>query len=133
MMPIAAGVLGAVRGRWTVFDHYSHRGIVSGAAYEYFGVLFVLLLVVLAVVAAMGIKVVIGVAWHYRVLRRMRRPAKVAVAGPPVCGGCGYDLRASRGRCPECGREIPAPLRARRVRPIVYRGFVGASRRGPKV
>jgi len=42
---------------------------------------------------------VLPAAW----LRRRRRRV-----GPQACLGCGYDLRASRANCPECGRAIPA-------------------------
>lgn len=40
--------------------------------------------------------------------RRKERRLRAAVA----CFGCGYDLRASTGRCPECGLEIPPACQA---------------------
>src|SRR6266478_46062 len=30
---------------------------------------------------------------------------------PGHCRSCGYDLRGSNGKCPECGQEVPRPLR----------------------
>ena len=42
-----------------------------------------------------------GAAAFVLVLRRERRRRRRASLG--LCVGCGYDLRASAGRCPECG------------------------------
>ena len=38
---------------------------------------------------------------------RARRRRKRIAAG--LCGGCGYDVRANTGRCPECGARIEPP------------------------
>jgi hypothetical protein len=38
--------------------------------------------------------------------RLMRRKTPEFEAFVPHCRYCGYDLRASKGRCPECGQQI---------------------------
>jgi len=43
------------------------------------------------------------VSWRRHLRRRARSRNR--------CVGCGYDLRGSLGRCPECGTEVPAEAR----------------------
>ena len=52
-----------------------------------------------AVILVVGAHVGLGV--HAELLRRRRRLG--------LCLTCGYDLRASPGRCPECGRVTGKP------------------------
>ena len=57
------------------------------------------------------------VPYWFLVLITGARPAWALLARlrrrnvPALCRTCGYDLRASTGRCPECGTAIPATNR----------------------
>ena len=59
------------------------------------------------VVLAAGLGVVAQVQSH-------RRVAKVRREMAGFCGACGYDLRETAERCPECGANIPEDLARRR-------------------
>lgn len=49
---------------------------------------------------------ILPLAWAVVVCRRERRRKRLAAG---LCAGCGYDLRASPSRCPECG-TVPKSL-----------------------
>jgi predicted RNA-binding Zn-ribbon protein involved in translation (DUF1610 family) len=47
---------------------------------------------------------VLPATWCTRVVTARRRSRRIARG---LCASCGYDLRSSHDRCPECGATIP--------------------------
>ena len=82
-------------------------GFVAAAGLLLWGLTFVGPVPLVVMTVAMGVLVTIRAVRRNDPLRHRR-----ALAGK--CEECGYDLRASHDRCPECGAALPEELERRR-------------------
>jgi hypothetical protein len=61
-----------------------------------------------ALVVWVGFTVALSGAWSVADRAHERRVKKRQRREQGLCGECGYDVRATPGRCPECGTPTPA-------------------------
>jgi hypothetical protein len=80
--------------RWLGFRYLTGGGMFMGVTYYIIGIPFWVLVPLCAI---------LPVLW-LRARRRQRHRSKFG-----HCLLCGYDLRESKDKCPECGAAIPAP------------------------
>jgi hypothetical protein len=81
--------------------HWNRAGFVGYSIRKPDGSLQFNLLVPFGVV--MALTGILPIGWAAARWRSRRRDRRARRAG--FCAGCGYDLRASPQRCPECGRD----------------------------
>jgi hypothetical protein len=58
-------------------------------------------------IPALPICVLTAILPTIQLVKRLRRKHRV---DPTICSKCGYDLRATKDRCPECGTQTPTAI-----------------------